>query len=387
MRYVSAASTQTDPYRAGIEIGTGVRSPAPEVVLVFASISYESDFSDFFAGLRDSLEGLNPIVVGGTGDGIYETSIATNYGVCALGITSDGAVKWSAGFRRGVHEDSRGAAGGAARDAAGKIGGNPDFCLVFADGAKADGTAIVAGIRDVISIPFAGGLTGDDRKFTRSRVFHDFQEYDDAVVVLTGTGPVSFALSSASGWVPKGEAGVVQDCDGCIVRTISGTDARAFMTQQTGKPLGETDLGIVPLATYEPGDDKHFFLRTPSHIDEVSGEVTTFGSIDSGAKVKVCTATREEVLRGVSSAVAGLGLLSPGFVPSAAVVISCAGRKWLLDDSGTREMEVFFRALGTRLPLVGFPSFGEIGPFRQSDGSYTPTYFHNVTFVVLVLGA
>ena len=91
-------------------------------------------------------------------------------------------------------------------------------------------------------------------------------------------------------------------------------------------------------------------------------------------------------LAGVVAAVSRLGPLPDGFKPAAAIVISCAGRKWLLDDSGTKELETFFGAVGEKLPLVGFPSFGEIAPFRRPEGSYTPTCFHNVTFVVCLLG-
>jgi hypothetical protein len=44
-------------------------------------------------------------------------------------------------------------------------------------------------------------------------------------------------------------------------------------------------------------------------------------------------------------------------------------------------------AIGRRIPLIGLPSFGEIGPFRNEAGEYTPTFFHNVTFVVCLFGA
>ena len=71
---------------------------------------------------------------------------------------------------------------------------------------------------------------------------------------------------------------------------------------------------------------------------------------------------------------------------AAAVVISCAGRKWLLEDRGEEEVEQVLAALGQRIPLVGFPSFGEIGPFRKPDGAYTETFFHNVTFVICSIG-
>ena len=81
----------------------------------------------------------------------------------------------------------------------------------------------------------------------------------------------------------------------------------------------------------------------------------------------------------------GLSPDSLGFTPSAAIIISCAGRKWLLADRGDHELSAFFKHLGYTIPLIGFPSFGEISPFRYEDGTYTTVSFHNVTFVVCLL--
>jgi hypothetical protein len=82
----------------------------------------------------------------------------------------------------------------------------------------------------------------------------------------------------------------------------------------------------------------------------------------------------------------GLAFDSLGFTPSAAIIVSCAGRKWLLADRGEKELAAFFDNLGYSVPLIGFPSFGEISPFRLGTGAYTTVNFHNGTFVVCLLG-
>lgn len=386
MRYVSSKSILTDPYRAGIEIGETLASISPEVVLLFASTSYDPDFSDFFEALYDALGTKSVIIFGGTGDGIYETSGAENYGVSALGISSNGRVSWATAIEQGVQADSFSAARECARKMHASSPASSGFRMVLADGAKADGHAIVNGIAAEIPGPFLGGLTGDDRKFTSSKLFLNGREYEDAVAMLSGCGDISFAVNGASGWTPVGCEGIVEDNHGCEIRTISGQSAQAFMAAQLGKPLGESDLGIVPLAAYQSGSDEHFCLRTPSHLDDDSGAVTTFGSVEPGAVVRVCTASRDDVISGVADAMKGLTSASLGFVPSAAIIISCAGRKWLLADRGEKELSSFFKHLGYSIPLIGFPSFGEISPFRQGDGRYTEVNFHNVTFVVCLMG-
>jgi hypothetical protein len=386
MRYISTKSILTDPYRAGIEIGTALASISPEVILLFASMSYDPGFSDFFEALYDALGTESVIVFGGTGDGVYETSGAENYGVSALGISSDGQVSWSTAIEQGVQSGSFSAARACARKALAACTTPAVFRMVLADGAKADGHAIVGGIAAEIAGPFFGGLTADDRKFTSSKLFLDGREYEDSVAILTGCGEFGFAVNASSGWTPVGRAGVVEDNQGCEIRTISGWTAQEFMSGALGKPLGEADLAIVPLAAYQPGSTEHFFLRTTSHLHADTGAVTTFGSVEKGTVVRVCSASREDVMRGVTDAIKDLLPDSLGFIPSAAIIISCAGRKWLLADRGEKEISAFFKHLGYSIPLIGFPSFGEISPFRLGDGEYTSVNFHNVTFVVCLLG-
>ena len=386
MRYISSKSILTDPYRAGLEIGTALAPISPEVILLFTSMSYDPDFSDFFEALYDALGTGSVIIFGGTGDGIYETSGAENYGVSALGISSDGRVTWSTAIESGVQADSFGAARTCARRALASCPVVPAFRMVLADGTKADGHAIVGGIAAEIPGPFFGGLTADDRKFTGSRVFLNGAEYENAVAILTGCGPMNFVVNAASGWTPAGCAGIVEENHECEIRTISEQTAQEFMARELGKPLGEADLGIVSLAVYQPGPTEHFSLRALSHLHAGTGAVTTFGSVEQGMVVRVCSASRDDVISGVADAMKGVATGSLGFTPAAAIIVSCAGRKWLLGDRGEKELSAFFSHLGHSVPLIGFPSFGEISPFRHDDGACTAVSFHNVTFVVCLLG-
>src|SRR5690349_21236281 len=110
MRCKSTSSINTDGYRAGSEIGEALREIAPEVVLVFASITYDDQFRDVFEGLRDALENPAAVIFGGTSDGIYETERVAHFGICALGLNSGGALRWSTSLEHGVGADSFAAA-------------------------------------------------------------------------------------------------------------------------------------------------------------------------------------------------------------------------------------------------------------------------------------
>lgn len=385
MRAASASSVQTDAYRAGCEVGERLRDLQPEVVLLFSSIHYENDFPALFEGLRDSVGSARPLIFGGTGDGIYETARASNQGVSALGLNSGGQVTWTVEVETGAETDAYATAQWCGKRALQTLGGQANFAFMMATGNMADGSRLISGLQSALPIPVIGGLAGDDRKFLRTFIFADGQAYADAVGVLVGRGPIHLLLNAGSGWKPVGEPGYIEAAHENIIARIGGTTALAFMRERMGKSPSKLDVGMVPLATSVEGTEGHPALRTASYFDAASGAITVLGGVPVGARVQVCEATRAEVVGGVDEALRGLPLQE--FKPVGALVVSCAGRKWVLGDRGQEELERLQATLGQALPLAGFPSFGEIAPFRRADGSYTATQFHNVTFALCLIGA
>jgi hypothetical protein len=381
MRYSSGSTKTADPYRAGVDLGQKLQPTSPEVVLVFCTIHYVDSIHDLSAGIRDVL-GDKVLVCGGTGDGIYETGGVANHGASALGIDTEGESQWRAELFRGVHADSAGVAERAVNQMREKIGAPISLAFALADGLKADGAWLTAGLRKALNAPCFGGLTADDRQFSRSVVFVGEEEAEDALMLLVATGRVPIWLNCASGWRPVGEIGRVTRVEGAVLHEIDGFPAEKFLREQTGKTMGGMELAVLPIAEYLADDDSHFALRSCSHL-EGNGAVTLFGRVMPGSRVRVCHASMEEIVGGVETAL--VGAKNSGFEAAAAIIVSCAGRKWLLAEDGQEEVNRTIATLGS-IPLIGMPSFGEICPFRSKDGVHSPALFHNVTFVAGVLG-
>jgi hypothetical protein len=381
MDYRSAGTTIADPYRAGAELGDSLESLKPDTVLIFCTVHYMDAIPDLVAGIRDIL-GTDVLLCGGMGDGIYETSVVASHGVSALGIRSDGQTQWKAVHVRGVRADSLGVAQEAARRVCAELDAPVSLAFALADGLNADGTQLVEGLRRGINAPCFGGLTADDRSFSRSITFLGDEAYEDGLMLLATSGRVPVKMNAASGWTPIGDSGRVTRAEGAILYEIDHRPAELFLREQNGKTMGGMGLAVLPIAEYQSDDDRQFVLRSCSKFTE-SGAVTLFGRVSQGARVQVCHASMEEILGGVETALSGIK--QDDFEPAATIAISCAGRRWLLARSGQEEVDRTLDKLGT-LPLIGIPSYGEIGPFRSTDGTYSSTLFHNATFVVCVLG-
>jgi hypothetical protein len=350
---------------------------------MFCSDHYREQLGELAAAAKDVL-GEEVLCCGCTGDGVYWSGGVANFGVVALAISSDGRARWACTLERGLGPASAATARRAAADVQDQLGCSPALSLVFADGCRCDGTSLVEGLREILRGPCFGGLAADDRKFARTAVFLGEEEAQDALIVLGAAGEIPTGVSAASGWCPVGETGTVTAASGTKVQRVGERTANAFVRDQIGKAVRPLDLGIVPFAEYPNDVQERFVLRTPSSVDETTGAMELFGRIQEGAVVRACRATMEDIVGGVSQALDEADRAN--LKPAAAIVISCAGRRWLLTGAGSEEVERVRHRLGD-IPFIGLPSFGEIGPFRLPDGSYSPLQFHNVTFVACLLGS
>ncbi len=381
MKTKSFSTSNIDPYEAGMEIGQAFKDIKPEAIIMFASVNY-ADFSELYEGIYDELGNKDVIIFGGTGDGYYESDRVENVGVGALAFNSQGKVEWTVDVEAGLAEDSFRTGQACAQKIKNAAADEIKLAFVMA-GMSGDGAKMTAGIRTEFSAPCVGGLTGDDRHFQHGIVLVNGRMHEDAIGILALSGDVQFAMNLASGWAPVGEIATVEEAEGNRIFKIDGMSTVDFIHKQFGKPPSEVDITTLSMAAYQQPECETYVMRTPFKMDE-DGSLTYFGSVEEGTPVRVCTATREEVLGGVSEALQGLPELD--FDPSAALIISCAGRKWVLGERTKEELERTSSELKPTLPLLGLPSFGEIAPHKNEDGTYTGTYFHNVTFIILLLG-
>lgn len=377
----SFSTTSPDSYEAGLEIGEALSEIEPETVILFSS--YHHDMEDLLEGLADGMENPGVILFGGTGDGFFETGDSALHGACALGFNSGGKIRWKLAVRTGAGAEPGGKTRECAQEVLEGLDGSAAMAFVMGH-LHCDGVQVAEAAQSVLNVPVIGGLAGDDFSFKKGFVFAGGKFYDDAVAVLGMSGDFSFGMSSASGWKPLGNTGHVDEAVGNTIHAIDGRTPVGFLEQQFGILPAELSMAVIPLAAYEEPGSENYYLRTPVHIDMESGKITYSGNIPAGTEVRVCTAREDDVAGSIRKALDMIG--KPGFEPLCAVAISCSSRKLLLKGRIELETSQVFDCMGKTIPLIGFPSFGEIGPFRNPDKSYTPAYFHNVTYVIVLIG-
>jgi len=218
----------------------------------------------------------------------------------------------------------------------------------------------------------------------KSFTFANRESLSDGIVALGMAGDFRFDIRLAHELRPAGDTGVVTASDRTLLGTVDGIGANDFVERALGRPVSRVDSGIVTLNVLDRSTPGKTYLRSIVPDSRLTdGSFSLFGSIPEGARVQVCLARPDDIIAEVYRVADEVKRSK--FEPAAAVVVSCAGRKGLLGNQISHEASAIVDAHGGALPLAGFPSFGEIGPVRLGD-TYSETLFHNMTFVLLLLG-
>ena len=379
MRALSASTFVIDPYRAGVALGESLAAIAPEVVFLFTSKHY--GVSELLEGLHDALERDDLIVIGSSGDGVYATSGAYDHGAAALALNSDGKVRWALESLAGLNDDLE----GKFERLTSRLsvdGETPRLGFLVSD-SHVDAGKIEALLSQCVSFPVVGGLATDHRQRASSFIYINRAVISDALLVLAAYGDLHFSIHLGNAQQPIGRSGLVEQAEGTRIHTVDGINAADFIERETGKPVLQTDRGILSLLVRDPDALDERRLRAIVHESaEEPGSLGLFGSIARGHTVQVCQARPEDLVSEVE-ALARAAQASQS-QPVAALVISCSGRKSLLGQLVEREVGALTDAFSADLPLAGFPSAGEIGPLRRGCG-YTRNLFHNMTYVLLLI--
>jgi hypothetical protein len=89
----------------------------------------------------------------------------------------------------------------------------------------------------------------------------------------------------------------------------------------------------------------------------------------------------DRLVDGASGAAQSCFTAMRGRAPDVAFLISCVGRKLVLQQRVEEEVEAVRHVLGERPLLTGFYSYGEISPFTPSQ----PCELHNQTMTITTL--
>jgi hypothetical protein len=340
---------------------------APSLAFVFSSVVHNLE------ELKDSFAKLNIEVFGAsssgeiTNDEVHEESIA----VMLLDINRDA-------FRLTMFEGegkSSGDVGQEVAEWAKSIYDNPAI-MVMSAGLHADGQQLVKGVIDTMErqVPLFGCLAADELTFKETFVF------DASKVISNGVAALVFDQSAielhglaTSGWKGIGTPKTVTKSTGNIVYEIDGEPALDMYNEYLKIGDDPALAGEYPLILMrEDGSD---VLRAVMGVNE-DKSIVYAGTVPEGAKVKFSMPPGSEI---IDLAIEQMSEFNRQIPSSKAILLfSCKARHMALGPMVEDEISAIHKLW--KVPLVGFFTYGEIGPVLKGGCD-----FHNHTLVPVLI--
>jgi hypothetical protein len=251
----------------------------------------------------------------------------------------------------------------------------PDLAGIFilSDGLNVNGSELVAGITGVIGrhIPLTGGLAGDGSQFEETLVGANCAPQSRMVAGIGFYGnAIRIGHGSAGGWDVFGPWRTVTRSQGNVLFELDGEPALDLYQRYLGDEAeGLPGAGLLfPLQIQNPDNADHRIVRTILAVDRDKRSLTFAGDVPEGWSAQLMRGNFEHLSRGAADAArqATGGLADGQATNGVALLVSCIGRRLLMGQWVSEEIEAAGAVLGTQFARLGFYSYGEISPHAVS---------------------
>lgn len=253
--------------------------------------------------------------------------------------------------------------------------------FIISDGTKINGSELVSGLNfnNHKSLPITGGLAGDGARFNKTVVgFNEAASEGNIVAVGFYGHQIDIGHSSLGGWDEFGKERIITKSDKNVLYEIDDKIALDLYKEYLG-PYAEELPGsalLFPLSL-KMEDTERNLVRTILSVNETDKSMTFAGNLPEGSKVRFMKANFEKLIN-ASATAAENSFNKERKNPDLAILISCVGRKLILQERTEDELIAAKKIFGDATCITGFYSYGEISPFNP----LTKCELHNQTMTI-----
>jgi hypothetical protein len=256
--------------------------------------------------------------------------------------------------------------------------------LVISDGQMVNGSDLVLGLQNFLpkGTIITGGLAGDGSRFKTTLVGLNEQPIEGRIAVIGFYGGnLSVTYGSVGGWDSFGPERLITKSEGNILYELDGKPVLDIYKMYLGdyaKDLPGSGL-LFPLSV-RPENSEESVVRTILGMDEEKRSLTFAGNMVKGNYARLMKANFDRLIEGASNA-ANNSIKSINIKPDLAILISCVGRKLVLNQRIEEEVEEIRTIYGNKTAITGFYSYGEISP----SFNFMKCELHNQTMTITTL--
>jgi hypothetical protein len=244
---------------------------------------------------------------------------------------------------------------------------NLKLIFVLSDGGKVNGSELVKGMNSVKKeeLLITGGLAGDGTKFEKTYVgLNKLPEVGKIIAIGFYGDKLEVSHGSIGGWESFGLERTVTKSINNVLYKIDHKNALDLYKDYLGKYAAELPGSalLFPLSI-KLHDNQETIVRTILSIDEKNQSMTFAGDIPENSKVRFMKANFDRLIDAAQIAANNCVAMNKSSA-KLALLVSCVGRKIILNNRIDEEIEAVSEVFGDKILLTGFYSYGEISPLK-----------------------
>jgi len=257
--------------------------------------------------------------------------------------------------------------------------------FVLTAGLNINGSALASGVSHAThdGVLVTGGLSGDGANFSLTyQLFNDLLDNNLVMAIGLYGESLSIGHGSMGGWDPFGPDREVTRSAGNVLFELDNQSALSLYKTYLGDyAAGLPATGLrFPLSLSGNGVMGDGLVRTILAVDEQQQSMTFAGDIPQGCNARLMKANFDRLVDGAAQAAEHCVSIA-GQDSELAILISCVGRKMVLQQRTEEEIESVASILGEQVTLCGFYSYGEISPLLPD----AQCALHNQTMTITTL--
>lgn len=246
---------------------------------------------------------------------------------------------------------------------------NLKHVFVVSEGSTVNGSELIAGMEQVGKGNFglSGGLCGDDARFEVTLSSYNEPPKQGEVVAIGFYGDtLEISCANFGGWTPFGPERLITKSRKNILFELDGKPALDLYKKYLGDKASELPKSALLYPLSVQTNDEEPIVRTILNIDEEHNAMILAGDVPEGSKVQLMMATVDDIANGARSA-AKLAVEERENESQLAILISCVGRKLVMNQRTEEEIEEVTQVIGENVAVSGFYSYGEMAPFAGQN--------------------
>ncbi len=258
------------------------------------------------------------------------------------------------------------------------------FVFVVSEGSLINGSELAKGMSSATTenLLITGGLCGDAARFEKTVASYNENPRTGEIVAIGFYGDtIEATFSIHGGWTPFGPERVVTKSESNVLYELDNQPALDLYKKYLGEKSKDLPAAalLYPLNVQSTGGEESI-VRTILNINEEENAMILAGDIEENDKVQLMM-TNIDNIANASERAARQALELRKTKPELAILVSCIGRKLVLDQRVEEEVEEVIEVIGEDTAVCGFYSYGEIAPFH----GYISCQLHNQTMAITLI--